>query len=382
MSDIQSVVDRIYRDFLQPPGEQPSRFTLDTGGAEVALSASSSSDDILIDAGHGLSNGEQIQFTALTGGAGLDTFTRYYVISATTGTFQLSLTSGGSAINFTTDISAATYVKIDSLSAAGTLVWVDTSLLAPEEEDLIAEGTLLEIESELVLVTAISGTSPNFELTLRRGMYDTTAAAHAADVFVYLADGDYIPRHSVFTAVADAVESLWPDLWTVGVEETFADSQAIELPAVAGEILDMLVQDGARWRREGSWDEFQDFPLSSTGNAVQVAGVPNNSSIQVYYKKKTTRPTTEADLLATLGVESGWVKLLVLQAVAQLVSRADLSKATVDFITQALEAEAGGPIGAGADIRNALVQFAEFQLQPLKRQLQLKQHDRLIIEAY
>lgn len=382
MTDIASVVDRIYRDFLSPPGEQPSRFTLDTGGAEVALSASSSSDDILIDAGHGLSNGDQIQFTALTGGAGLSTFTRYYVVSSTTGTFQLSLTSGGSAVNFTTDISAATYVEITSLSAAGTTVWVDTTLLAPEEEDMIAGGTLLEIESELVLVTAVSGTSPNFELTVRRGMYDTTAVVHAADVFVYLTDENYIPRHSVFVAVADAVESLWPDLWTVGVEETFSDSTAIELPAVAGEVLDMLVLSGSQWSRHGTWLEIQDFPLSSTGNAIQVAGVPSNAPLQVYYKKKTVRPTAETDTLASVNVETGWVKLLVVQAVAQLVSRADLSKATVDFITQALEAEAAGPIGSGADIRNALVQYAEFQLQPLKRQLQLKQHDRLIIEAY
>lgn len=301
MTDIASVVDRINRDFLQSPGEQPSRFVLDDTG--------------------GISD---------------------------------------------SDTSAVT----------------DTTLLNPEEEDLIGAGTLLEIESELVLVEAVSGTSPALTLTIRRGLYGTTAAAHADGVDILLADENYVPRHSVFVAVADAVEALWPDLWTVGVEETFADSNPIELPAVSGEIVDMLVLQGVRWRRQGTWEELQDFPLSSTGNAVQVSGVPENASLQIYYKKKTVRPTAEADTLASLNVETGWVKLLVVSAVAQLVSRADLSKATVDFITQALEAEAGGPVGSGADIRNALVQFSEFQLQPLKRQLHSKQHDRLIVEAY
>lgn len=378
---VATIVERINRDWISAPGEQPARFNLDTGSAEVALSASSSSDDILIDAAHGLSNGDQIQFTALTGGAGLATFTRYYVVNATTGTFQVSLTSGGSAVNFTTDISAATYIEIASLSAAGTEVWVDTTLLSAEEEDLIAGGTLLEFESELVLVTAMSGTAPNFELTIRRGMYGTTAAIHAADTEIRIASEDYIPRHSIFTAVADAIEGLWPDLWTVGVEETWADSEPVEVPAVVGEVLDLRVRSGGRWRRLGSWEELQDFPLSSTGNALQVSGVPAGVEVQVYYKKKPSRPTAEADTLASLGVESGWVKVIVAAAVAALIANRDLNQATIDFITQSLEAEAGGPVGTGTDIRNALLQFQDFQTRPLKRQLNLKGFDRVVVDT-
>ena len=84
--------------------------------ATVALSASSSSDDILIDAAHGLSNGDRIQFTSLTGGAGLATATTYYVVNATTGTFQLAAAIGGTAINFTTDISAANYQEVADIT--------------------------------------------------------------------------------------------------------------------------------------------------------------------------------------------------------------------------------------------------------------------------
>ncbi len=53
---------------------------------------------------HGLTNGEMVAFVSIEGGAGLVTFTVYYVISVTTTTFQLSATSGGAAIDFTTDI--------------------------------------------------------------------------------------------------------------------------------------------------------------------------------------------------------------------------------------------------------------------------------------
>lgn len=266
------------------------------------------------------------------------------------------------------------------IDADDTSVVTSTLLLATEEEDLLAAATQLEIESELVLMLADpTGTSPNLTLpSIRRGMYGTTATTHADGTEIRIASEDYVPRQAIFDAVADAIEALSPDLWTVGVEETWADIEPIEVPADVLEVLDMRVRSGSRWRRFGSWEELQGFPLSSTGNALQVSGVGMNTEIQVYYKKKPTRPTSEADTLVSLGVETGWVKVIVLAAVAAIIANRDLNQATIDFITQSLEAEAGGPIGSGTDIRNALLQFQDFQTRPLKRQLNLKGFDRVV----
>jgi hypothetical protein len=266
------------------------------------------------------------------------------------------------------------------ISASDTTLITDTTLLSPEEEGLIAGGTLLEVESELILVEAVSGTSPDFTLTIRRGMYGTTAATHADATEIVIAGEDHVPRAAIFDAVADSIEGLWPDLWTVGVEETWSDTEPVELPATVGEVLDLLARSGSRWVRIGSWDELQNFPLSSTENAIQINGLGSNTEVQVYYKKKPTRPTAEADTLSSLGVESGWVKVIVANAVAALVANRDLNAATIDFITQSLEAEAGGPIGSGTDIRNALLQFQRVQLDSLKRALPLMQHDRVVID--
>lgn len=54
-------------------------------------------------AGHGIPNGKRVSFTAITSTTGIAVYTPYYVINATTDTFQLSLTQGGSAIALTTD---------------------------------------------------------------------------------------------------------------------------------------------------------------------------------------------------------------------------------------------------------------------------------------
>jgi microcystin-dependent protein len=58
--------------------------------------------DIITSSTHGLSNGKVIYLRSTTTlPAGLSADTAYYVISSTTNTFQLSLTSGGSAIDIT-----------------------------------------------------------------------------------------------------------------------------------------------------------------------------------------------------------------------------------------------------------------------------------------
>jgi hypothetical protein len=57
-----------------------------------------------------LVNGMQVTFTSLTGGSGLNTGTAYYVIAASGATCQLSLTEGGSAIDFTTNITAGSVI--------------------------------------------------------------------------------------------------------------------------------------------------------------------------------------------------------------------------------------------------------------------------------
>jgi hypothetical protein len=74
-------------------------------GATKAVTGVSATD-IITSAGHGFLNGNQVVFSGLTGGAGLSAGTTYYVINATTNTFQVSTTWGGPAVDFTTDITA------------------------------------------------------------------------------------------------------------------------------------------------------------------------------------------------------------------------------------------------------------------------------------
>lgn len=79
-------------------------------GAPVTLQTSAAADDIIDATAHGFAVGDKVKFTALTGGTGLTVDQVYEVIAANHGanTFQVSATAGGSAVNFTTDITAGT----------------------------------------------------------------------------------------------------------------------------------------------------------------------------------------------------------------------------------------------------------------------------------
>src|ERR687895_298236 len=64
------------------------------------------SDDVVDATGHGLSNGNIIVFTAKNGGSNIRLLYPYYVIAAAANTFQISEVSGGSAVDFGSDLVA------------------------------------------------------------------------------------------------------------------------------------------------------------------------------------------------------------------------------------------------------------------------------------
>jgi hypothetical protein len=70
------------------------------------------STDVITAVGHNFLDGDDVIFTSLTGGSGLNATTVVYFIRDVSGdTFKVSLASGGAAVNFTTDISAANIVR-------------------------------------------------------------------------------------------------------------------------------------------------------------------------------------------------------------------------------------------------------------------------------
>jgi hypothetical protein len=85
-------------------------------GAAITTVTGTATTDLLTKASHGLTNGDLVVLRSLTGGAGLAEEKGYFVVGVNGNDFQLALLSGGAAINFTTDISSVSVVKLVEIS--------------------------------------------------------------------------------------------------------------------------------------------------------------------------------------------------------------------------------------------------------------------------
>lgn len=108
------------------------------------VTGTAADEDIDVTA-HGLSDGDEVYFTALTGGAGLELYRRYYVINSTTDDFNVSLTPGGSAVDFTSNITAGTLKQAGALTGASVVdllqtVWENGGIMESETATLMANG--------------------------------------------------------------------------------------------------------------------------------------------------------------------------------------------------------------------------------------------------
>jgi hypothetical protein len=96
------------------------------------------SDDFVTATGHTFANGDQVAFTALTGGGGLSTNVRYFVRDSEANRFKVATTSTGSAINITTDATAGTVQLVTALVI--TPRNIGPFVLGPKPDGTVAGG--------------------------------------------------------------------------------------------------------------------------------------------------------------------------------------------------------------------------------------------------
>jgi len=256
--------------------------------------------------------------------------------------------------------SQPTRARLDGdLTAVATTVplVVSDGLLTPEEIDLLGEGVIVEVDSELMLGTGWS--SPNLTVVRAATAWtDTTATTHSDGAFVYLAPD--FTRLQVFDAVADAIVDLCPPLYHARTDMATVGTSAWEVPVDAVDSHIFRYQSGSRWR-EADTELLDDFQMSSTGKAVQFdPDVPSGTGGWLTTFHQFPRPTAETDDLesASWAIERPWVKIIMIDALATLVGTTPLQNVTVDLLTQLLEQQ-GYSISDATSLRNGLIALRE-----------------------
>lgn len=238
------------------------------------------------------------------------------------------------------------------------------SVLAPDEEDLIGPGVLLEAGSEQARIVSVDDNTNT--ATVTRGVNGTDAAAHdnGAEIRV----SPVFPRRSVFDAVCDNVVGLYPDLWQTATATVTAASGAVDISADVVTIRDAVRLSGTT-PVPVTVELLQNYPPSATGSAIRFFGAPAGDTVYVTYEARFTRPTSEDDdLAADFGIDGSWDRIIVVGAAAQVLAGRDLDAVTSEFITEQLEREAF-PTGSSQRIRDGLIRYHRFLLDQARRDL-------------
>ena len=255
------------------------------------------------------------------------------------------------------------------LTSSGTLLKYKAGLFTPEEEELIGSGSVLEVEQELMMVESINPVAN--EITVERGRLGTTAVHHLFDSDIILKPK--YPRVNVANAIGDQIIGLYPALYAVKTTTlTTTATQHVEMPAGAKRILQAKINNSTTsvtTYNDIALELLTDFTPSSTNAAVQFPTSPTSGkSVYVVYASKFTRPTAESDDLNTVsGLEDFHEQIVMVGAVAQMLSELDVDVSTQNYITENLE-QRGIPVGSGERLRNALLRYYGVLLDRARRE--------------
>ena len=106
-------------------------------------------------------------------------------------------------------------------------------------------------------------------------------------------------------------------------------------------------------------------------HALQFSGIAAGHTVYVTFKKKFIQPTAETDTLTTIGLQDEWEPIIMAGAAAQMLSGRDIPAATADFITDQL-AIRSYPVGASSNIRNGLLSYQQTLLDQAKKDLKAR----------
>ena len=106
-------------------------------------------------------------------------------------------------------------------------------------------------------------------------------------------------------------------------------------------------------------------------NAIQVYNVNAGHTVFVTFKKKFVTPTAESDTLATVGLEDEYEPIIMAGVAAQMIAGRDIPTATADYITDQM-GTSNFPVNSATSIRNSLLQYQRALIQQARKDLRAR----------
>lgn len=248
-------------------------------------------------------------------------------------------------------------------ASATSIVYADATL-APDEEDLLAPGVLIEVGIESMRVTDVDDATNT--LTVVRGVNGTDAATIANGAEIRVAP--LYSRRSVFEAVCDNIVALYPDLYRVAMTTITSASSPVAIPAEATSVRYAQAVSGSSPYPVG-FELLRNYAPSTTGQSVLLSGINPGVSVYLVYEARFDRPTALTDEINdAYGIDPSWERIIVVGTAAQVVAGRDLDPLSQEYIVEQMEGE-NLPVGSGQRVRNGLLQLHQALLTQARRNL-------------
>ena len=118
----------------------------------------------------------------------------------------------------------------------------------------------------------------------------------------------------------------------------------------------------------------------SVVHAIQFAGIASGHTAHVTFKKKFIEPTSASDTLSTIGLEDEYVPIIMAGVAAQMLAGRDIPSATTDYISEQL-AVSNFPVGSANNVRNSLLQYQQLLMNQARKYLRAKYPEAVSVDG-
>ena len=115
-------------------------------------------------------------------------------------------------------------------------------------------------------------------------------------------------------------------------------------------------------------------------NALQFYSIDQGHTCYITFKKKFVEPTAESDTLTTIGLEDEYEPIIMAGVAAQLISGKDIPAATTDYISDQMAIN-NFPVGSANSIRNSLLQYQQLLLTQARKYLRAQYPEAMEING-
>jgi len=115
-------------------------------------------------------------------------------------------------------------------------------------------------------------------------------------------------------------------------------------------------------------------------HAIQTYNILQGHTVYVTFKKKFIDPTAETDTLTTIGLEDEYEPIIMAGVAAQLMSGRDIPTATTDYITDQLATQSF-PVDSATRIRNSLLSYQRALIQQARKDLRARYPEPVTINS-